>query len=882
MSQHNKEFYLKALLADPRFHRLAQEEGMNIEISKYITGGYMITPTDKPDHFLIAVQAGNSRLFRSQIRVTDKGYEQLNSVDPKQVINTTTSMEDLLKSLGVQPISFQENRVLRHPKFREDRKEAEKELSLLPDGTYLLTTQNQWGQNENNKLVVLSKQGNENSEKPIQIGEKGPIYEPPPRSRYLRRVQRREIDRVDFGDGETLLDASPQLQRVGRAREEVPPSQPPVETKKEPEDPFNAILKEAEGPQELDKQEENKKLRAEFQTKTEENFKKIKSEILADPHFQNKVLSASEIELFFNKQFFGKEAYIISRSPLEDKYIISVQVPPAILHRTINARVTEDLQEVIKQTMEQLKSKVEGLRKNLESFMTAYDTKQAAADSEASMRTQPGDLGLMAAIRRKYFPKFNEIGEAKVLAEFQEYTKNQFLSAPPGFDSALLANKDDAELIKKAIEGKALTKEQQESELLKLFPNGFKLPLNPAPEFLNKFSEEGRNKILEQYYLDPFHTAWRYFLKPNPLIDPGASYAASTGNRHTHADITPQSRSDFAYLWLAASDPTIVPIRDMTTEQMKALFTEEIAHIGRGHNWDHLDKMSAGPEKNKYRSELIKKYGRVVDDLKPDNPSCASGVNGRLMQSVLGNPITEIPEARPLNLIVLRTLINDMIAKKFNEFLATKSSNQIEEMLRIHDLKNVTMDELSEKEQKIYDEFQVSQEDINNLIRELREYFGERLVWQQIESEGVTSYAEYIRKQASQDPWLIAYERMKNIADHQIEHLKQVESKKFKEEKFGKAVDAEKRAAQQGLQSQESKEGLTKPAQGLMKPKLGEKIPSVIFSMNLESKEQSQPEGLKGLPKSKDKSKPSTPSAQSEPGPSRPHKENPNKPKTKK
>jgi hypothetical protein len=77
--------------------------------------------------------------------------------------------------------------------------------------------------------------------------------------------------------------------------------------------------------------------------------------------------------------------------------------------------------------------------------------------------------------------------------------------------------------------------------------------------------------------------------------------------------------------FLAASDEAIETTDAYTPETRLAHFIEELAYIGRAHNWDRRDNA-----------------GQEYDDLEGDKPSCYSGVKRRLFQSVQGHPLFKI------------------------------------------------------------------------------------------------------------------------------------------------------------------------------------------------------------------------------------------------
>lgn len=134
---------------------------------------------------------------------------------------------------------------------------------------------------------------------------------------------------------------------------------------------------------------------------------------------------------------------------------------------------------------------------------------------------------------------------------------------------------------------------------------------------------------LKAYYKHKEHTAWRYLLKPNPWLNERAVYTASIEN-------VPQPWSSFesyqaliAMLWLAAIDTAIACTPEFTLQIRLEHFIEELALIGRAHNWD---------KKESYIHNGRTCF-REVDDEAGDNPACYSGTKSRLFQSIVGHPL---------------------------------------------------------------------------------------------------------------------------------------------------------------------------------------------------------------------------------------------------
>jgi len=139
-------------------------------------------------------------------------------------------------------------------------------------------------------------------------------------------------------------------------------------------------------------------------------------------------------------------------------------------------------------------------------------------------------------------------------------------------------------------------------------------------------SEDTREHALQAYYQHKDHTAFRYLSKPNPWMDNYASHVdrGAQGAWSTFEEYQPL----IAMLYLGACDENTPPCDGYTLETRLEHFIDELAHIGRAHNWDNTR-----PGTNASGQLIHEEY----DDLKGDKPSCYSGVKRRLFQSVLGD-----------------------------------------------------------------------------------------------------------------------------------------------------------------------------------------------------------------------------------------------------
>ena len=141
---------------------------------------------------------------------------------------------------------------------------------------------------------------------------------------------------------------------------------------------------------------------------------------------------------------------------------------------------------------------------------------------------------------------------------------------------------------------------------------------------LNLSSTEQKD-ALKAYYQHKDHTAWRYLSKPNRWMAADASYVYV--DKHS-PDMRWSTFEEYQPLivmfYLAAKDEGCPPIDDFTLETRLEHFIEELALIGRAHNWDDTRPI--------YKDEGQTIAQEEYDNLQGDKPSCYSGVKRRLFQ----------------------------------------------------------------------------------------------------------------------------------------------------------------------------------------------------------------------------------------------------------
>ena len=169
-------------------------------------------------------------------------------------------------------------------------------------------------------------------------------------------------------------------------------------------------------------------------------------------------------------------------------------------------------------------------------------------------------------------------------------------------------------------------------------------------------SHKDKELALTAYYASKCHTAFRYLEKPNPWMSTNALYV--NDERGERWSTFEEYQPLISMLFLAAKDEDIAPTDGFTVATRIEHFIDELAHIGRAHNWDKT-RVIAG-EKKEY------------DDLDGDKPSCYSGVKRRLFQSVQGHPLLKI-----LTLDDIKQELRDFTREHFKQCIASNPQQAI-------------------------------------------------------------------------------------------------------------------------------------------------------------------------------------------------------------
>lgn len=246
-----------------------------------------------------------------------------------------------------------------------------------------------------------------------------------------------------------------------------------------------------------------------------------------------------------------------------------------------------------------------------------------AADHESSMTSlTQGEQTQLQAVIDRYQSLLHHAGVSQVMMDLRSTLQEHYESQP-----ALLT----------------IQKNSHHEELA--------LPMAWNDFAALRLTSEQKEEALRAYYQNKAHTAWRYLSKPNSWMHEYASYVYINEEHSERWSTFEEYQSLICLLYLAALDKETPCIDEYTFETRLEHFIEELAHLGRAHNWDKSRRKNNGQ---------LEQY----DDLEGDRPSCYSGVKRRLFQSVLGHPL-------------LKLVTEDVIKAELNEFLVMHFKNAI-------------------------------------------------------------------------------------------------------------------------------------------------------------------------------------------------------------
>ena len=231
---------------------------------------------------------------------------------------------------------------------------------------------------------------------------------------------------------------------------------------------------------------------------------------------------------------------------------------------------------------------------------------------ESSMAALTSDeLKRLRQAKKKYAPKIAKLGGA-----------------------AAVINLIKSELMRRYAKNPATVAQEDQVSI--------ELPLAFQQFVEEPLSASVREQAFISYYQHPLHSAYRYLSKPNLWLHPAA--------KHIHQDATgawstyETHQALIALMYLAVSDTDIPEIDGINTEVRLGFFFQELALIGRAHNWDKTRINSATHQEEYY------------DNLGGDEPSCVGGVKRRLFQAsfLLSHPLFEMLNESDINVEVIK------------------------------------------------------------------------------------------------------------------------------------------------------------------------------------------------------------------------------------
>lgn len=183
---------------------------------------------------------------------------------------------------------------------------------------------------------------------------------------------------------------------------------------------------------------------------------------------------------------------------------------------------------------------------------------------------------------------------------------------------------------------------------------------------------EERIEANKAYYQHKDHTAWRYLSIPNRWMHGEANYVNRSEDGSEFWSTFEEYQPLIALLFLGATDHQIPATDGYTFETRLEHFIEELALIGRAHNWDDT-RVMLGREGNPITDEMGNIKTEEFDNLEGDRPSCFSGVKRRLFQSLQGHPYFHILTAE-----MVSKEVNNFVREHFKCILTNPSINIID------------------------------------------------------------------------------------------------------------------------------------------------------------------------------------------------------------
>ena len=259
------------------------------------------------------------------------------------------------------------------------------------------------------------------------------------------------------------------------------------------------------------------------------------------------------------------------------------------------------------------------------------DLRAVATDRESSMRTlTQGEQKRLEDANQKYQPEIERQGISHIISELKNLLRTRYTTNPATVKT------EDGRLIV--------------------------LPLEfiDFQALANSLSAAIKEQALKRYYRHLDHSAYRYLSKPNLWMNNDARFVS--GNNEGAWSTFEEYQPLISLLYLAAKDEQMPAINGHTIGSRLTLFIQELALIGRAHNWD--------------ATRINPKTGNAeeYDDLGGDKPSCSSGVKRRLFQSVQGHPLLTL-----LTPDIIRLEVRDIVRDHFIRRITDENCETLQE-----------------------------------------------------------------------------------------------------------------------------------------------------------------------------------------------------------
>lgn len=211
-------------------------------------------------------------------------------------------------------------------------------------------------------------------------------------------------------------------------------------------------------------------------------------------------------------------------------------------------------------------------------------------------------------------------------------------------------------------------------------------------------------------------------------------------------------------LYLAVIDKEVATTKDETLETRMQHFINELALIGRSHNWD------------KTRINAVTGKSEEYDDLEGDRPSCFSGVKRRLFQSVRGHPLFELTEEK------IEAEIRQFAFEHFKSLLTDSNKHEFKAILD-----EVYMD-LDEHQVEKLQYFDIPNEKQETFMRDLGKKYG-------MQFEGNKEFKQQVRDTLSINPEAVASrERYQVLKLYDLTHFYHYLEENIEKEPINKAA----------------------------------------------------------------------------------------------